>query len=327
MKARQFVNGWQRMKKKATKVALAALLGALALGVFAARAGYPMWIHSRAVASERHIERDTDGVREGMQSFAVGEGDTELILIHGFASGPAVFRPMADALAGEGIACRAIRLPGFGEPMDRMFSISEADWRNAVESAVADAKRKNKRIWLVGHSMGAALAVDYALAHREDVAGLVLIAPLIEVSSRRSLGLPPEMLQRVADCVLPRDAILETAFPIDLHTQADGVLELRDRYLPISMYDAMFRVAADIRERGGELELPVLMIVPGADKVVSRRASVVYFDSIASPRKELFAAEEAGHVVPLDYGWEKVAQRVNDFVGSLSADIQEESRL
>lgn len=287
---------------------------------FVARTAYPAWTRMRAEQRERDVQRDANGIRAGMQPFASGEGDTALIFIHGFASGPSVFRFMTPALAESGFDCRVLRLPGFGESLERMRAISESDWRHSLEMAVERARADGKKIWLVGHSMGGTLAIDYALSHPERIEGLVLLAPLIEVSHRRSLGLPPDRLHRFARRLLSDDAILETAFPVDLNARAEGIDELRDRFLPISMYDAMFRLTASVQPRGADLDVPALMVIPGSDKVVSRRASRAYFSTLAFDRKLLLDDKRAGHVVPLDYGWENVVRAMKEFI---CADSQE----
>ncbi len=105
----------------------------------------------RAAQRERAERWDVHGIREGMQPFAVGDGPVTLILIHGFASGPSVFRFLAPALADAGFATRAIRLPGFGERVERMCAVREGDWRLALLDEVARARTAGSRVWLVGH--------------------------------------------------------------------------------------------------------------------------------------------------------------------------------
>lgn len=286
----------------------------LALLLVVARAAYPAFTRHHAMEAEVAIERNESGIRVGMEPFTLGSGDTVLLFIHGFASDPSVFRLMAPMLAEDGFECRVLRLPGFGEPMERIRKVTESDWRRTVSDEVERTTKEGKRIWLVGHSMGGTLALDYALSNPNRVEGLILLAPMIKVSARRSLGLPPQWMQRVGSAFLSKDTILETAFPVDLNARSDDLDELRDHFLPISMYDELFRIGARIKGRGEGLNLPVFLVLPGSDRVVSRRASRAYFSTIASEHKELLVAPRAAHVVPLDYGWEDVTERVKNFI-------------
>lgn len=293
------------------------MVGRLLLAVLgvAATAGsaYPSWTRMRALQRESRQVWNLDGVRDGAAAFEAGAGDTAVLFVHGFASSPAVFRLLAPALADRGYACRAMRLPGFAERLDRMAAVEEQHWRDAVAEEVARLRAQHGGVWIVGHSMGATLALDHALEHPGSVEGLVLVAPLIQVSTRRSLGLSSQSLFRAARRVLPSSTVLGTAFPVDLHARGPGLDELRDRFLPITMYDAMFQLAGRVRDRAGEVDVPVLMVLPGSDKVVSRRAARAYFEQLGTDRKALCEARRAGHVVPLDYGWSEVADRMDAF--------------
>lgn len=285
------------------------------LGVLlAARAAYPAWTRMRALRAEGRAAWDPEGIRCGMQPFVVGEGDPTLIMIHGFASSPSVFRCMASALAARGYCCRAMRLPGFGERIGQMTKLSEADWRRAVEQEVAIARAQNRSVWLVGHSMGGTLALDFAMAHPERIEGLILLAPLIAVSPRRSWGLPPEWLHRAATRLISGTTIIETAFPVDLHARKDGIDEQRDEFLPRSLYDAMFRLINAVRSRPGPIALPTLIVVPRSDRVVSRRATLRFFAQRRSDGTRIITAENAGHVIPLDYGWPDVVDEMQRFI-------------
>ena len=114
----------------------------------AAWAGYPAWTRVRALEREASARWSHDGIREGMQPFAVGDCGPVLILVHGFASGPSVFRFMAPALAQAGYTCRVPRLPGFGERVENMLKVTEQDWRTALANEVAQARAEGHEVWL-----------------------------------------------------------------------------------------------------------------------------------------------------------------------------------
>lgn len=284
------------------------------VGTAVAGVAYPAWTRFRARRKEREPARNEKGIRLDMLPFEYGKGPIGILMIHGFGSGPLVFRCMAPALAEAGFRVRAIRLPGFGEPMAAMKRVSAGDWRAAVQRAAKELRAGAESLWVVGHSMGGTLALD--LAHRAPgiVDGLVLLAPLMAVSARRSLGLPPAWLFAIGRRVYRPDTILGTTFPVDLRARAEGIEEIRDRFLPLSMYEAMFSLLSEVRARPPRLPMPVMVIIPGRDKVVSRRAAREWFVSLEAPAKELMVDSSAGHVVPLDYGWAVVTARMTAFI-------------
>jgi len=296
-----------------TMKAGAVLLALLGVAVTTG-AAYPSVTRRVAVRRERAEPRDAQGVRAGADAYTMGHGTDAILFVHGFGSSPATFRFLAQDLAARGFTCRAMRLPGFSERIDAMMGVDDGDWRDAVVAESAALRSNHRRVWLAGHSMGGAVVLDVVLGHAAEVDGLILIAPLIEVSTRRSLGIPSRDLFRVARALLPPDAILRTMFPVDLHARRDGVDELRDTFMPASLYEAMFRVSGRIRASAPAIREPALLVLPGSDKVVSRRASLAFYDGLASSRKRLHHAPRAGHVVPLDYGWPEVAAAIDSFV-------------
>ena len=118
---------------------------------------YALLMKSRYARWEAGIERDPDGVRRGCREYYVGQGDTAVLLIHGFADAPTLYQRMAPALAGEGFTCRVMRLPHFAMPMDDYRRTNAAQWREAVRSELRELRQRQARVVVVAHSLGAAV--------------------------------------------------------------------------------------------------------------------------------------------------------------------------
>lgn len=103
-----------------------------------------------------------------------GAGSKTIVLLHGFGGCSEVWR---DVVAPLSAAARTLAydLPGHGLSLD----FPEAGpAKVAARAVLADlAARAVKRIHLVGHSMGGAVAALMALAAPEKVASLTLLAP------------------------------------------------------------------------------------------------------------------------------------------------------
>src|SRR5262249_13628170 len=67
---------------------------------------YALLMKRRYARWEAGIERDPDGVRRGCREYTVGNGDTAVLFVHGFADAPTVYQRMAPALAEKGFTCR-----------------------------------------------------------------------------------------------------------------------------------------------------------------------------------------------------------------------------
>jgi pimeloyl-ACP methyl ester carboxylesterase len=100
------------------------------------------------------------------------EGDgVPLVLLHAGVADRRVWHDMAEHLAAPVVAYDR---RGFGETAPATEAFTHLDDLLAVLDSVAGGPA-----WLIGNSMGGALALDAALAAPERLAGLVLIAPAV----------------------------------------------------------------------------------------------------------------------------------------------------
>lgn len=294
--------------------------GLLLLGVWlAGDFVYSRTIAWRAGRWERSLRRDPDGVRPEARDFTVGSGEPAVLLIHGFGDAPPIFRPLAERLASRGITCRVMRVPGFGVPVKAARGIGLADWRRAVDGEVDALNAVHARVWAVGHSLGATLALDAALRRPEAVAGVGLLSPLLEVSSRRTLGIPPRWIYEGMRRLLVFTDAVEPFYPLDARDPAARAYEYHDLFLPISIYAPVFELLDDVRPRAADLAAPVFLAYSPDDCVVNPAIATCVCGRMHAARKAQLALPDAGHVLPLDYGHDRLADALADFIRAAGA--------
>ncbi|MBW3611508.1 MAG: hypothetical protein KY438_08255 [Actinobacteria bacterium] len=71
----------------------------------------------------------------GAEAWSAPGGPSGALVVHGFTGTPATVRPVAEALAGAGLAVEAPRLPGHGTHIHDMIPTRFADWWAAAEEA------------------------------------------------------------------------------------------------------------------------------------------------------------------------------------------------
>ncbi|MFC1451811.1 alpha/beta hydrolase [Verrucomicrobiota bacterium] len=275
---------------------------------------YSRVIDYRLNKREAAIRRDDDGVRQGCHAYTVGEADTALLMIHGFADSPAMFRNMASSLADRGFACRAMRLPGFAEPMEQ-YALSNRDaWTDAVREELRILRSTHSSVVVVAHSLGATIVIDHLLKHPHDADGVVLICPLIEVSRRRSPVLSPEQWYRLAASIALFTDVVESRFQPDVHASPPEDYPGSNPFVPVPLYGELFALLREVHDRRAEFRVPMLMVLSRDDKVTDPCAAEFFFHESSSIVKRIHYVEEAGHVVPLESGWEDVVVEVERFV-------------
>jgi pimeloyl-ACP methyl ester carboxylesterase len=103
-----------------------------------------------------------------------GEGDTTLLLLHGYGESLMGYRAVFDALARR-YRVIAVDLPGFGLSDKPDLPYDLASYRHRLGDFLGRWTRGP--VVVVGHSMGGEIAAALALDHPDRVVAAVLIAP------------------------------------------------------------------------------------------------------------------------------------------------------
>jgi pimeloyl-ACP methyl ester carboxylesterase len=124
-----------------------------------------------------------------------GAGDPVFVLIHGIGMGRSVFADLVAHLddAAEVIA---IDLPGYGEAPEppRILTVE----RTADLVAAYVRSEVGGHVVVVGHSMGAQVALEMAARHPESVSRLVLIGPTVDPAARTARKQIARLLHDIA---------------------------------------------------------------------------------------------------------------------------------
>jgi esterase/lipase len=290
-------------------ISLAGVVVSLAALWLAGDAIYAHWTCARGNAP--------DARRASTAPFTLNPDATPaLLLIHGFADGPSVFAKLAPTLADSGFAVRALHLTGSGVPPAQMAGTTLDTWRADIDREIAGLRIRDssRPVWLVGHSLGGTLAYDAALRPSNHVAGLVLLAPLVEVSGARSPLLPPRQWFRLLDRMLVFSEVVESRLPADLHDPAARALYKTDKFIHRDIYRALFDAIDAIRPRAADWRGPLLMVVSPSDQIVDSAATKYFFSATNAAPANLAEHHAGGHVLPLDTGHDKIAAKTVRFI-------------
>lgn len=107
-----------------------------------------------------------------------------LLLAHGLGEHARRYDHVVERLVGLGLVVYAPDHRGHGRSGGKRIELR--DWSEFLEdlhrlSAIAAAENPGLRRFLLGHSMGGAIALSYALDHPEELSGLILSAPAVDV--------------------------------------------------------------------------------------------------------------------------------------------------
>lgn len=114
----------------------------------------------------------------GVRTFQIGEAEASTVLLPGLPVNADTWAPVSEA-----VGARVVDLPGLG-----MSGGGPGDWPKWSSALVAEAGARH----LVGHSIGAAAAVEAAAAHPDPVDRITLVAPFfLQAPAPPSAGWKP----------------------------------------------------------------------------------------------------------------------------------------
>lgn len=266
---------------------------------------------------EKSLSWDEQGVRRGEDAFREGEGDTAILFVHGINFSPIAFRHWGPELARRGFAVRAMRLPGFAMPVRKYAEFKYPQWVTAVDREVNALAAVHHRVVIAAHSLGAAVVIRYLLESPVRVAGVVLVAPAVEVSNARSPFLPTRFWHEFAKRATYFSRVVLSPFEYDVRDRdVIGTIPAK-QFTPRAIVDETFTLIDQNRGQARNIHVPLLMIVSSEDQVISTPAAVAYFHDWGSDQKTLQIQEQSGHMIPLDFGWQKGASAIETFAHQL----------
>ncbi|MFN3606646.1 MAG: acetoin dehydrogenase dihydrolipoyllysine-residue acetyltransferase subunit, partial [Cypionkella sp.] len=205
-----------------------------------------------------------------------GQG-TPIVLLHGFTADSQSWAPLEKAL-GPNASLLRIDLPGHGKSPKRQVN-SFQDVARMVVDAFDEATRDSGEVHLIGHSLGAALALAIADIRGRRVASLTLIAPA---------GLGPE-IDAVALNGIVRASRVESLAPW-LRRLAATPEGISDDYARAAM-----RTRADVQLRACQTDMAQALFPDGVQAFDLRPA----LKRVTCPLQIIWGRSD--HILPFDH--------------------------
>lgn len=237
-----------------------------------------------------------------------GDGETALVLLHGFGSSVYSWREVTPKL-GQEFTVYSYDRPAFG------LTERPTDWEGDNPYTLAASLKQLDAlldIWeldqavLIGNSAGATVALQYALEHRSRVAALILVDPsfggggysrfgwLLNTPQMQHLG--PLLVRGISETGLEtidmawHDPSRQPADTIPLYTKP---LKSENWDIGLWLYSSS-QTPTSLRENLGQFTLPILVITGDDDRIIPTENTVVAAEEI--PGAELVVISNCGHV-------------------------------
>lgn len=248
--------------------------------------------------------RGAEGLKLYYQSWhPLTEPRGVVIIIHGLGNHSSLYVKIAEHLIRKNYAVYAFDLRGHGRsPGQRghinSWKLIRTDLKNFVK--LVETQLPGCPQFLIGHSFGAIVALDYVMRFSKCPSllfGVITLAPPIG-----KLGISPLRLTigKILSKILPRFT-LSTGLKFDTSGSDQKVLaayaqdKLRHNRGSAKLATEFLDTVNWINTHAAELQIPLLIIQGNTDRVALPEGSYQFIQKLTSQDKELWEYTEIGH--------------------------------
>ena len=218
---------------------------------------------------------------------SVDNGETGVLLCHGFTGSPASMTPWANFLVERGYSVRAPRLPGHGTTWQELNRTRWPDWYAEVERAYEELSQRCERVIVTGLSMGGCLALRLA-EHHADITGVVLVNPAVKLERKDMLLVP--LVRHVVPSI----------GGIGSDIMREGVEESGYDRTPLHALYSQTKMWREVRDNLARVHQPLLLFRSVVDHVVDASSAPIILGSVSSVTKREVLLHNSFHVATLD---------------------------
>ena len=225
---------------------------------------------------------------EGAEPFLFKGGYEGVLLIHGFTGLPAELLLMGQFLNRAGFTVLGVRLAGHATNELNLMKTTNEDWFNSVLDGYSILKGLCEKIFVVGHSMGALLALKVSYFRRvEKIA--TLAAPIFIEEKLNLKDLPPRSECKNFSFIRPHRRLKDVP---------PAVNKSYHRMPFISIHEVL-NLIEEVKTLLPKITAPILIMHGTEDHTVQPCSADFIEENIKSARKEKIFVPNCGHLMPL----------------------------
>ncbi|MEO1049543.1 MAG: alpha/beta hydrolase [Bacteroidota bacterium] len=283
------------------------------------------------IAPYRYTERYVS-INEGLEIAYLdeGEGDQVIIMIHGLATYiPAWYKNIAELQ--KHYRCVALDLPGYGKSNSGYYEDSMTFYAKVI--AEFTAKLGLEKVILVGNSMGAHIAMTYALDYPDLVENMILLAPAgfetfteDEVKWIKSVFSAENLMAAEEDLIRSNYAQNFYAMPEDIEPLIADRLNMRhaddyQTYCQTISTNVSGMLVRPVFKHLNQIDIPTQVVFGENDRLIPNRIlhpesttlSIAEAGTNELKNGQLIMLPECGHFMPFEKPKE-VNQIIQDFL-------------
>ena len=253
------------------------------------------------------LEGATDGL---LKDFAVrGSGANAkigIIFVHGFTGSPAAVRSWAEFFSARGYAVRVPLLPGHGTRWEDLNRVGWQEWPIRVVEELEELHKSCDKVFIFGLSMGGATSLYVAAHHGDQLAGIVLVNPMIHI---------PGLKVKFAPVIARFRSHMP---PVEGDIKRPNVSEFGYDALPTKGVVQLTKLLKSSRSTLGMVKNPIMLFHSAEDHVLPVSNTEIVMAEIGSEKKQRIELVNSYHVATLDYDSDIIFENSLLFVEEIS---------
>jgi alpha-beta hydrolase superfamily lysophospholipase len=226
-----------------------------------------------------------------------------LLVVHGIAEHSGRYTNLVNYFVPKGYAVYYFDLRGHGKSDGKRsyverFSYYLDDLQTFYN--LVRTENPNTKIFMVGHSMGSTIAVDYALAHQNEMNGLIISGTTLKAGS--SINQATILMAKILSVILPKMGV--SALDASGISRDKAVVEayVKDPLnytgkLSARVGAELLKTMAMLQKRLAEITLPILIMQGSQDRISDPASSKMLFDGVSSKDKTMKIYEGYYHEI------------------------------
>lgn len=241
---------------------------------------------------------------------ALGKGANAsigIIFVHGFTGSPISMRPWAEYFLQHGYSISVPLLPGHGTKPGDLNLVKWQQWPAKVEEEIEWMQSQGMTIFIFGLSMGGGTTLNIATKRSSELAGIVLVNPMIHVKF-----ISPQVAWAISRFQKMRDSVGDDI-------KRPGVTEHGYDHLPAVGVYQLLKMLSYTRKRLHDVTAPLMLFHSKEDHTLPVSNTEIIMSGVGSVPKQRIELVNSYHVATLDYDQEIIFENSLLFVQTHSS--------
>jgi carboxylesterase len=241
-----------------------------------------------------------------------------VMILHGFTANLESVCELFEPLGTLDIMVVAPLLRGHGaQSPEQLRGVTWQDWLDDAERCLKSTAGKDGKVVVIGHSMGALLALQLAARHSELVDSIILATPPIKLASVLAPGRPLNFLAPIVCRFVDRwDMTTRFADP------ENAVRPTHYQWAPTMTIMSVFDLVNETRQLMDRIFVPVLILHGRNESIVLPESADIVLQAISTPPEKKFIVwlEKTEHLIFCDCERKAAVDAVVEFITNRIAD-------